>query len=139
MIILRCVLSVDIHGLNNMKNSAPAPVDLDALVREAKRLYCSKGDGMTEENIRAFKLFLRTAEAGHSEAQYYLGSCYHNGQGVQQDYVEAVKWYRKAAEQGNAVAQFNLGYCYHHGEGVPQDYVEGVKWYRKAAEQGVLG
>jgi TPR repeat protein len=83
-----------------MKNSAPAPVDLDALVREAKRLYCSKGDGMTEENIRAFKLFLRTAEAGHSEAQYYLGSCYHNGQGVQQDYVEGVKWYRKAAEQG---------------------------------------
>ena len=25
------------------RDSAPAPVDLDALVREAKRLYCSKG------------------------------------------------------------------------------------------------
>ena len=87
------------------RDSAPAPVDLDALVREAKRLYRSKGDGMTEENIRAFKLFLRAAEAGHSEAQFYLGWCYRDGQGVPQDYVEAVKWYRKAAEQGHADAQ----------------------------------
>ena len=82
------------------RDSAPAPVDLDALVREAKRLYRSKGDGMTEENIRAFKLFLRAAEAGHSEAQDYLGWCYNNGQGVPQDYVEAVKWFRKAADEG---------------------------------------
>ena len=118
------------------RDSASAPVDLDALVREAKRLYLSKGDGMTEENIRAFKLFLRAAEAGHSEAQYYLGYCYDNGEGVPQDYLDGAKWYCNAAEQGHADAQANLGYCYIEGHGVPQDHVEAVKWYRKAADQG---
>ena len=95
------------------RDSAPAPVDLDALVREAKRLYRSKGDGMTEENIRAFKLFLRAAEAGHSEAQYYLGCAIASAKGCHKTHEEAVKWYRKAAEQGNADAQNSLGYCYH--------------------------
>ena len=118
------------------RDSAPARVDLDALVREAKRLFRSKGDGMTEENIRAFKLFFRAAEAGHSEAQFHVGWCYHDGDGVQQDYVEAVKWYLKAAEQGYADAQVNLGHCYEKGEGVPQDCAESAKWYRKAADQG---
>ena len=47
------------------RDSVPAPIDLDALVREGKRLYRSMGEGMTEENIRAFKLFFRAAEAGH--------------------------------------------------------------------------
>ena len=64
---------------------------------EAKRLYRSKGDGMTEENIRAFKLFLRAAEAGHGEAQNYLGWCYRKGHGVPQDL--SCQWYA-AAEQG---------------------------------------
>ena len=107
-----------------------------ALVREGKRLYLSNGQGMTEENIRAFGLFLRAAEAGHSEGQYNLGCCYWHGRGVPQDHVAAAKWYRKAAEQGDAPGQNTLGCCYRDGQGVPQDYVEAVKWYRKAAEQG---
>jgi TPR repeat protein len=118
------------------RDSARASVDLDALVREAKRLYRSNGEGMTEENIRAFKSFLRAAEAGHSEAQSNLGWCYRKGNGVPQDYLEAVKWFRKAADQGDTDAQDGLGYCYAEGQGVPQDYVEAIKWYRKAADQG---
>ena len=56
------------------RDFAAAPVDLDALVRDAKRLlFHSKGHGMTDENIRAFKLFFRAAEAGHSEAQFCFG------------------------------------------------------------------
>ncbi len=118
------------------RDSARSSVDLDALVREATGLYRSNGEGMTEENIRAFKLFLRAAEAGHSEAQSDLGYCYNKGNGVPQDYVEAVKWFRKAADQGHADAQDVLGYCYDTGQGVSQDYVAAVKWYRKAADQG---
>ena len=68
------------------RDSAPAPVDLDALMREAKRLFISNGKGITEENIHAFKLFFRAADAGHSEAQFYLGVCYETGQGITQDY-----------------------------------------------------
>jgi TPR repeat protein len=71
-------------------DSAPAPLDLDALVREAKRLFGSEGipwhlathGGMTDKYIRAFNLFLRAAEAGHSEAQDCVGVCYGYGHGV---------------------------------------------------------
>src|SRR5882672_11564841 len=96
-------------------DSAPAPLDLDALVREAKRLFGSEGISwhlgnhgeMTDKHIRAFNLFLRAAETGHSEAQDCLGTCYGYGHGVRKDYVEAAKWHRKAAEQGYAPAQAN--------------------------------
>ena len=99
------------------RDSALTSVDFDALVRRAKKLYRSKGDGMTEENIRAFKLFLRAAEAGHSDAQYHLCWCYISGQGVPEDYVEGTKWHRKAAEQGHAKGQAFLAYRYQWGYG----------------------
>lgn len=117
------------------RDSIVAPVDLDALVREGEKLLRSKGGGMTEENIRAFGLFLRAAEAGHGEAQYILASsCYLTGQGVPKDNGEVLKWYRKAAEHEHPHAQYTLGTYYLAGVVVPQDYQEAAKWFRKAAE-----
>ena len=123
-------------SLSLVRGSTVDPDDLDALVREARRLYHSKGDGMTDENIRAFELFHRAAKSGFADAQHCLGFCYEQGQVVPQDHAEAAKWYRKSAEQGHANGQMGLGYCYNNGHGVPQDYVEAAKWYRKAADQG---
>jgi len=117
-------------------HGAIGPVDLHALVAEAKRLY--DGKGMSDGNIRALKLFRQAAEAGHAEAQYWVGLCFDSGQGVPQDYAEAANWYRKAAELGYAEAQSNLGRCYNDGKGVPQDYAESVRWIRKAAEKGIV-
>ena len=107
-----------------------------ALVREGENLLCSSGDGMTEENIRAFGLFQTAANGGRIDAQFYLGICYYYGKGVPQDHAEAVKWFRKAAAQGYAKAQDFLGVCYSNGEGVPQDHAEAARWHRKAAAQG---
>src|SRR5947207_145242 len=80
------ILSVMIEeALALVKNAAVDPVDLEALMRDGETLYvCSKGDGITEVTIRAFRLLLRAAEGGHSEAQKYLGFCYRDGYGVQQ-------------------------------------------------------
>ena len=112
------------------------PIDFEGLLREGKRIYRSTGDGMTEENCHAFKLFARAAEAGHAESQYYLGLCYWDGNGVGENNAEAAKWFRKAAEEGHALAQHSLSNCYFKGWGVPQDNVEMAKWTRKSAEQG---
>ena len=111
------ILSMMIEeALALVKDAAVDLVDLDALVRDGETLYfCSKGDGITEVTTRAFRLFLRAAEGGHSEAQNYLGFCYRDGYGVQQNYAEAVRWWRMAAEQGNAMAQNNLATCYYSG------------------------
>jgi hypothetical protein len=114
-----------------------SPVDLDALMLEAKRLYCSiaKGNkfcgkeitlediqalnfrldsglspkqGMRDDDIKAFALFCRAASAGHSEAQYIVSRCYHWGHGVQEDYRKEFYWLRKAAESGFAEANAAL-------------------------------
>ena len=84
----------------------------------------------------AFKFCSVAAEQGHAEAQYNLGSMYHEGEGVKRDYIKAVEWLQKAAEQGYADAQNNLGYMYDRGQGVKQDYFKAFEWYQKAAEQG---
>jgi len=113
------------------------PDDLDVLVRDGETInFCTRGDGMTEPTIRAFRLFLRAAEGGHAAAQNYLGLCYLDGDGVQQDYGVALKWFRLAAEQGNPLAQGNLGTCYFDGKGVQKDFAEAAGWYRRSAEQG---
>jgi DNA polymerase-3 subunit epsilon len=54
-------------GLVLARHTAPAHVDLDALVQEGKRIR--RRQGMTPEDSRAFDLFHRAAVAGHGEAQ----------------------------------------------------------------------
>lgn len=110
---------------------AIAPVDLDALVSEGKRIQLR--EGMTPEDIRAFDLFHRAAVAGHGEAQLLLHQCYLYGYGVREDLAKTLEWFHKSAKSGFAPAQDQLADHYYHGE---QDYVAAVKWYRKAAEQG---
>ena len=114
--------------------SSVAQVDLDALVREGKRLY--RGKGMTDGDIQAFGLFLRAAERGHSEAQYLLSTCYLYGHGIEKDVVQSLEWHQKSAESGFAQAQYERGLFGREGTGVAQDYTEAAKWFRKAAEQG---
>lgn len=145
------------------KTAAFEAEKLDALVREAKRIQ-GKVSGMTAENVRAFNLFLRAAQAGHPVAQREVAMCFGFGVGVQSNTnesdrwlrlaaeqgdaeaqsmlgmyrsgvdTEAVKWLRKAAEQGHSEAQMTLGGRYSEGKGVPQDYCEAYVWYQLAAD-----
>lgn len=80
---------------------------------------------------------LADANAGDTQALYFLGKCYSKGEhGAPQDFVRAAEFLRKAAEKGSAYAQNDLAALYARGRGVKQDYEEAAKWYRKAAEQG---
>lgn len=88
------------------------------------------------DRASAAVIFHPLAEAGHSGAQFSLGSMYQFGNGVPKDYITSAKWYRLAANQGHAVAQSQLGMMYEAGEGVLQNYAEAVKLYRMAATQG---
>ena len=150
-------------SLELARMSSPERVDLDALVREGKLIQ--KGEGMTPENIQAFKLFYQAATAGHSEAQFLVCDCYECGRGTMRDKrqyqswlrksaelgfaaaqnrlgwetkdcIEGAAWFRLAAEQNFAKGQFNLGKRYSYGAGVVQDKAEAARWYMKAALQG---
>jgi TPR repeat protein len=94
------------------------------------------GLGVAQDYKEAVKLYRKSAEQGHADAQFNLGAMYDEGQSVFQDYREAVKWYRKSAEQGTAIAQFNLGFMYATGRGVTQEYVYAHMWFNIAASTG---
>jgi hypothetical protein len=151
------------NSLALAREAAQANVDLDALVREGKRIQ--SGEGMAPGNIQAFNLFYQAATAGHSEAQYLVCECYERGLGIKrdrarylewlskssesgfaaaqnrrgweaEDHVEQVKWFRLAAEQNNSKGQLNLGDFYRYGYGVAADSAEAARWYKKAAALG---
>lgn len=45
-------------------------------------------------------LLLEAAEAGHIEAQLFVGQVYLDGRGVSRDPVEALRWFGVAAKSG---------------------------------------
>ncbi len=118
------------------KDSAVAHVDLEALVREGKRLRSRKDKGMTEGNLLAFKLFSKAAEARDVEAQYYLGVCYLYGDGIEQDNTKAVTWLEQSASAGFEKAMMLLACGYLVGKPFPKDDDAAVKWFQKAADAG---
>ena len=96
----------------------------------------ANGQGVAQDDKKAFEWYTKAAEQGHMTAQYNLGVMHSNGQGVAQDDEKAFEWYTKAARQEDSMAQNNLGFVYEHGRGVLQDDKAAFLWYTKAAEQG---
>jgi uncharacterized protein len=88
-----------------------------------------------DEYAKALSIFKRTADAGDTRAQYWLGTIYEEGAIVPQDYKRAVNWYKRAASQGEADAQYNLAVMYRNGQGVAQSNKESISWLSRAVKQ----
>ena len=117
------------------RKTAVAPLDLDALVREGKRLQ--RKQGMTQEDSQAFRLFHQAAVAGHAEAQHLLFGCYNNGHGVSEDRNEAMRWLKSSAEAEFVRAFVTLAIAYTSGKLIPKDEDEAIRWWKKAADSGL--
>jgi uncharacterized protein len=99
-------------------------------------LFCQSGNGVKRDDAKACRWFRKAADAGNSDAMYFLALAYGAGAGVKQDDAEAARWYREASDAGSRDASFNLGAAYSAGRGVTQDYTEAARWYRKSADAG---
>jgi TPR repeat protein len=100
-------------------------------LQDAKSAYDRK------DYSTALSLWLPLAEAGHAEAQRYVGILYENGFAVARDGRRAVEWFSKAAAQGDTEAEYRLGMRFVHGDdGLPQDVPQGLALMAKAGEQG---
>ena len=75
----------------------------------------AEGKGVVASKEEAFRLYLKAAEQGHSDAQEALAKCYYKGDGVAKDMKKAAAWFLKAAEQGQLLAMSNIGSCYLYG------------------------
>ena len=111
-------------------SSLPKTVTVDA----ANAPPLSQPAPSTRDEIEAFKLCRRKAEAGEADAQFRLGVMYAYGRGTAREETEAVNWLRKAAAQKHVTAQMRLGLMLARGAGVRKDEAEAADWLRQAAE-----
>ena len=59
------------------------------------------GRGVEQSYEKAFRWYLKAAEAGHAPSQANLACLYARGDGVEKDMTKAEEWVRKSAAQGD--------------------------------------
>lgn len=72
--------------------------------------------------------YLRSAQSGDDESQFYLGALYSAGIGVPRSDAEAFRWFSRAADQGHSHAMLILAGLYATGRGVQKDNIKAYKW-----------
>ena len=82
------------------------------------------------ENLRT------SAEAGNSEAAFFLANCYSEGRGIEKDPEQAFRWYLAAAESGYPSAMTAVSECYDQGLGTEVDLQKSFEWCLRHAETG---
>ena len=70
--------------------------------------YYYFGQGVKQDNNKAFYWYNKAAHQGHIRSQYLVGTCYENGEGVLQDYDIALQWYMEASRKGDKDAKENV-------------------------------
>lgn len=101
--------------------------------------YYDHGLVVKQNQLEAYKWFLKAAEQGLAVAQSNVGMYLKYGYGhVKKDTKKANEWFLKAASQGHNVGQYHLGLSYKYGYGLVQNEKEAYGWLLKAAEQGNL-
>lgn len=154
--------SVAQPGAAALKKSVPSDTALTALQYAAEgghpiaqwklgRMYAN-GDGVTQDDLRAFEYFSRIANA-HAEdspsapqativanAFVALGRYYLDGipnSKIKADVERAREMFSYAASYfGNADAQYDLARLYLKGVGAPRDTKYGARWLGLAAQKG---
>lgn len=96
-------------------------------LQEAREVYKS-GDYAT-----AFARYKPLAEAGDSDAQFYMGYMYNMGLGGSKNNFDAVVWYCRSAVGGDRAAISNLGYMRFNGLGISRNKRKALMWSRMAA------
>ncbi len=96
-----------------------------------------QGIGMKKSEKEALFWYTKSADAGHAEANYILGTMYaRGGETFEADLSISAGYFLVAARQNHKEAQIAIAQCYLSGEGVSSSYNEGFRWMRAAADQG---
>jgi TPR repeat protein len=120
----------ELAALNQMASDG----DVKAQLELGTRYLLGRGVPV-EDAVQARDWFVKAADKGNADAQFWLGEMYSTGWGIPQDRARAAIWYRKAANQGLASAQFAIGNMYETGRGAPLNHKEAMMWIQKAAKQ----
>lgn len=92
------------------------------------------GLGVPQSFRSSREWYVRAADQGYAQAQYFLGIKYRQGTtGTPYDRKIAVKWYEKAALQGHVGGILTMSGFYRVGFGVPVDGEKAVAWLKTSA------
>src|SRR6266550_3586655 len=95
------------------------------------RMYAD-GDGVAQDDLRAFEYFSRIANA---HAQYDLARLYLRGAGSSRDdFRYGARWLGLAAQKGQHQAQALLGQMLFNGDQLPRQAARGLMWLTLARD-----
>lgn len=81
--------------------------------------FYEDGEGVPQDDKKAFELYKGAYEAGHPDSCYFLGRMYYLGKGTGEDEKEAFRLFGEASKNGNCDANIFLGTMYGYGvEGI---------------------
>ncbi len=86
------------------------------------------GDGVAQDDARAFTLFEAAARQGHDGATFNLAAMYRDGRGTGRDPGAAVKWFVAAARAGQGEAFHELARIALAEEAAPENLVLAHMW-----------
>jgi TPR repeat protein len=78
----------------------------------------------------------KSADLGHTDAQYRLGNCLLFGRGCGQDDQEGARYLGLSANGGNSFAESRFAFCLRTGRGVAKDEVLGFEFAKRSATAG---
>lgn len=96
--------------------------------------YCGYGFPIPETEVNfniAKEWYMKAAEQGHKDAQYYLGRLYH---WQIKEYEKAIFWFMKSAEQGHLEAMVYLAAAFQKNikkQNIIANYRNSIFWYEK--------
>ncbi|RIB20948.1 hypothetical protein C2G38_2244237 [Gigaspora rosea] len=91
------------------------------------------GKGITVNQQKALKLFLKSVSMGSNLGKCFVGNYFYHHRDVK-NCINSFDWLLKPAEEGNALAQLLVGNCYYNG--IHNDKKKAFDWYLKSAENG---
>jgi hypothetical protein len=113
----------EILGTSAMKRAALAIICYAFLFTSP---HAARADAAFDQDMAS--RYLRAAQSGDDEAQFYLGSLYAAGVGVPRSDQEAFRWLSRAADQGHSHAMLLVAGLYTIGRGTGKNNVEAYKW-----------
>lgn len=93
-------------------------------------------DGLPPDWEKANYWLRLAADAGHPNAQFFLGENLLQAYHIERDYVAAFEYLSKAGEANHPKALYYLGKCYLHGKGVKENAELAQYFFKKAKEAG---
>ncbi|GET03230.1 kinase-like domain-containing protein [Rhizophagus clarus] len=98
--------------------------------------FNSCGIVTSNDNEKAFNLFINASEKNHTLAQIFVHRCYKLGYGTMKNEELSFKYCEKAANNNFAIAQVIVASGYGNGMGIKKDLKKAFYWHEKAAKNG---